>query len=114
MVKEMISPQAIQQMFELDFNDRKSGPDECSYSQEAQRFITGLEHRIQHHDGHYVIPFPFRNSQTKMPNHRDQALKRAMWQRKKMLHDENYRNDSVHGTCHTTEFTILKSPTKFA
>lgn len=100
MVKGMISPQAIQQMFELDFNDRKSGP--------------GLEHRIQHHDGHYVIPFPFRNSQTKMPNHRDQALKRAMWQRKKMLHDENYRNDSVHGTCHTTEFTILKSPTKFA
>ena len=95
-VKEMISPQPIQQMFELDFNDRKSGPDECSYSQEDRRFIIGLEQSIQHHDGHYVIPLPFRNSRTKMPNNRDQALKRVMWQRKKMLRDEKYRNDYVY------------------
>ena len=95
-VKEMISPQPIQQMFELDFNDRKFGPDECSYSQEDRRFITGLEQSIQHHYGHYVIPLPFRNSRTKMPNDRNQALKRTMWQRKKMLRDEKYRNDYVH------------------
>ena len=94
-VKEMISPQAIQQMFQLDFNDRKSGPDEYSYSREDKKFITGIEQSIQHHNGHYVIPLPFRNSQTTMPNNRDQALKRAMWQRKKMLRDENYRNDYV-------------------
>ena len=95
-VKEMVSPQAIQQMFQLDFNDRQSGPDEYSYSREDKKFIIGKEQSIQHHDGHYVIPLPFRNSQTAMPNNRDQALKRAMWQRKKMLRDENYRNDYVN------------------
>lgn len=91
MVKEMVSPQAIQQMFELDFDDHKS-----SYSQEDKKFMTGIEQSIQHHDGHYVIPLPFRESQMTMPNNRDQALKRATWQRKKMLRDENYRNDYVN------------------
>lgn len=90
-VKEVVSPQAIQQMFELDFDDHKS-----SYSQEDKKFMTGIEQSIQHHDGHYVIPLPFRESQMTMPNNRDQALKRATWQRKKMLRDENYRNDYVN------------------
>ena len=31
-----------------------------------------------------------------MPNNKDQAAKRAIWQRKKMLRDENYRNDYVN------------------
>ena len=31
-----------------------------------------------------------------MPNNRNQALKRAIWQKKKMLHDENYRNDYIN------------------
>ena len=31
-----------------------------------------------------------------MPNNQDQALKRAMWQRKKMQGDESYRNVYVH------------------
>ena len=30
-----------------------------------------------------------------MPDNRNQELKRAVWQ-KKMLHDENYRNDYVN------------------
>lgn len=55
-----------------------------------------IEEGIQRHNGHYVIPLPFRKSQLTMPNNRDQVLKRAMWQRKKMLRDENYRNDYVH------------------
>lgn len=80
-------------MFELDFNDHKYGPDEYSYSQEDKKFIREVKQGIQHQDGHYVIPLPFREPQMTMPNNRDQALKRANWQRKKMLRDENYRND---------------------
>lgn len=95
-MKETVSPQAIQQMFELDFSDHKSGPDKCSYSQEDKRFMAVIEEGIQRHNGHYVIPLPFRKSQLTMPNNRDQALKRAMWQRKKMLRDKNYGNDYVH------------------
>ena len=45
-MKETVSPQAIQQMFDLDFNDHKSGPDECSYSQEDKRFMTVIEEGI--------------------------------------------------------------------
>lgn len=37
-VKEVVSPQAIQQMFELDFSDHKIGPVESGYSQEDKRF----------------------------------------------------------------------------
>ena len=95
-IKEVVSPQAIQQMFELDFNDHKYGPDEYGYSQEDKKFIREVKQGIRHQDGYYVIPLPFREPQLTMPNNRDQALKRANWQRKKMLHDENYRNDYVN------------------
>ena len=95
-VKEVFSPQAIQQMFELDFNDRKCSPDERGYSQEDKKFISKVEKNIQRRDGHYVIPLPFRSFDINMPNNRNQALKRAIWQKKKMLHDENYRNDYIN------------------
>ena len=74
-VKEVIPAQAIQQMFELDFNDHRYGPDECSYSQEDKKFIKEVEQGIRHQDAHYVIPLPFRKPQMTMPNNRDQALK---------------------------------------
>ena len=57
--------------------------------------MTVTEEGIQLHNGHYVIPLPFRKSQLTVPNNRDQALKRAMWQGK-MLRDENYRSDHVN------------------
>ena len=94
-VKEVISPQAIQQMFELDFNDHKSSPDEYGYSQEDKKFISRIRENVHLRDGHYVIPLPFRDPQVTMPNNRVQALKRATWQRK-MLRDESYRNDYVN------------------
>ena len=95
-VKEIVSPQAIQQMFQLDFNDQKIGANERGYSQEDKRFISIVREGIQYHNGHYVIPLPFRESNVVMPNNKDQAAKRAIWQRKKMLRDENYRNDYVN------------------
>ena len=94
-VKEVISPQAIQQMFELDFNDHKSSPDEYGYSQEDKKFISRIRENVHLRDGHYVIPLPFRDPQVTMPNNRVQALKRATWQRK-MLRDESYRDDYVN------------------
>lgn len=90
-VKEIASPQAIQ-MFELDFNDQNISPNECGYSQEDKTFTSRAKERIEYHDGHYVIPLPFTVSDVMMPN-KDQAAKRAIWQRKKMLCDENYWND---------------------
>ena len=66
-VKELLSPQVIQQMFELDFTDPDS-PNEYGYSQDDKKL------GIRRHDGHYVLPLPFRNPQVRMPNNRKQAL----------------------------------------
>ena len=98
-VKEVVSPQVIQQMFELDFNDHKISPDDRAYSQEDKRFIDMAKENTTYCtycNGHYVIPLPFRGSNVIMPNNKDQAVKRANWQRKKMMRDENYRNDYVN------------------
>ena len=75
--------------------DRSICPDERGYSQEDKRFISKVKESLEYCDGHYVIPLPFRESNVMMPNNKDQAAKRAIWQRKKMLRHENYRNDYV-------------------
>jgi len=45
-IKDVVSPQAIQQMLELDFNDHKYGPDEYGYSQEDKEFIREVKQGI--------------------------------------------------------------------
>lgn len=50
---------------------------------------------IKHTGGHYEKPLPFRQSEVKLPNNRQQAFKRALWQRKKMLQNQQYRSDYV-------------------
>ena len=99
-------------------------------------FLTKANESIGYHDGHYVLPLPFRESNVMMPN-KDQAAKRAIWQRKKMLRDENYRKDYVNfvngviakgyaqkvfleqnlercGTYHTMVLIAPRNPGKFA
>jgi hypothetical protein len=93
---EIISPEAVLRMFELDFNDRPGmTPDERSHSQEDKRFLAKANEGINLKDGHYEIPLPFRNSDVVMPNNREQAVKRAAWQKRKMLRDQSYHQDYV-------------------
>ena len=47
-------------------------------------------------DGHYELQLPFKNPNVQMQNNREQAVKRAQWQKKKMLCDEKYREDYVN------------------
>ena len=46
-------------------------------------------------DGHYQVPLPFRCDDVTVPNNKEQANKRAKWQKKKMLRDSQYRSDYV-------------------
>ena len=94
-IKEIVTPKALLNMLELDFNDRtpSKGPDERGYSQEDQVFLHKVEWGITKIEGHHQIPLPFRSSNLQMPNNRYQAVKRAMWQKKKMLRDEKYHRD---------------------
>ena len=46
-------------------------------------------------NGHYQLPFPFRNEAVNMPNNRQQAIKRAMWIKHK-FRDSKYHEKYVN------------------
>ena len=94
-VKEIITPKSLLKLFELDFGEKASSnlPEDLSYSQEDRRFLSLVSNAIHYTDGHYEIPLPFRQQTVELPNNREQANKRALWQRKKMLQNDQYRSD---------------------
>ena len=96
-VKEIITPKSQLQLFELDFSEKASSnlPEDLDHSHEDRRFLSKVSNNIRHAKGHYEIPLPFCQSEARLPNNRQQAFKRALWQRKKMLQNERYRNDYV-------------------
>ena len=96
-VKEIITPLSQLKMFELDFSENASNnfPEELGHSQEDRRFLTKVTKGIRLTEGHYEIPLPFRQSEVDLPSNRQQAVKRALWQRKKMIQNHQYRNDYV-------------------
>ena len=96
-VKEIVTPTSLLKMFELDFSEHASNnlPEELGHSQEDRRFLTKVSNGIRLTAGHYEIPLPFRQSEVDLPNNREQAVKRALWQRKKMTQNDQYRNDYV-------------------
>ena len=93
--KEVIAPETLLRMFEMDFNDHAIGkvPDQRGHSPEDRKFLKMAENRVRHVSGHYEIPLPFHRQDVTMPNNKEQAIKRAHWQRKKMLQDAQYRSD---------------------
>ena len=94
-VKEIINPDRILRMFEMDFNEYYSDtlPNERGHSQEDLKFLNIVQQDIQFVDGHFILPLPFKNSDVQFPNNKCQAIKRANWQKRKMLTDSTYRDD---------------------
>ena len=84
-------------MFELDLSENASNnlPEELGHSQEDRRFLTKVTKGIRLTEGHYEIPLPFRQCEVDLPSNRPQAVKRALWQRKKMIQNHQYRKDYV-------------------
>ena len=95
--KEMLTPVEAISKLERDFDDHyvASHPDELGKSQEDIRFLKLLEDGIIYEDGHYTVPLPFRNNDVILPNNKAQAMKRVLWQKRKMMKDDNYYNDYV-------------------
>ena len=95
--KEIIAPTSLLRMLQMDFNDHtvSRAPDERGPSQEDRKFLTMVERETKVVDGHYQVPLPLRHSDIIMPNNKEQAIKRANWQKKKMLRDSKYRSDYV-------------------
>lgn len=57
--------------------------------------MTMVERETKVVDGHYQVPLPFRCDDVTVPNNKEQAIKRANWQKKKMLRDSQYLSDYV-------------------
>lgn len=74
--KEVITPSAINRMFEMDFAEHKRSS-QRGLSQEDRRFLEIAEKGIhQCHDGHYELPLPLKNDDVKLPNNKEAALRR--------------------------------------
>ena len=89
-------------MFEMDFSDDKD-----------KRFLSKMEQGVRLANGHYEIPLPFRKSDVLMPNNRGQALKRALWQKKKIQRDTKYHvTTSTSWTKSSVKATLERYPKK--
>ena len=93
--KELMTPQSILNMFEMDFNEHRPAktPGERGMSQEDCRFLNIVENGIDFRDGQYTVPLPFRYEHMRLPNNKSQAVKRAQWQQKKMASNPQYHSD---------------------
>ena len=96
-IKESVQPAAIVRMFERDFSEKDVGqvPDEKGPSIEDQQFLKEAAEKIQFVDGHYQLPLPFRSNKIDLVDNREQAVKRAQWQQRKMRLNHKYHQDYV-------------------
>ena len=76
-IKEIISPQQLNKMMELDFSERNNSS-KYAYSQEDRLFLAKAEYGIRRNRGHYVIPLPFRENEVVLPNNKVQAEQQAL------------------------------------
>ena len=74
--KKLITPTAINQMFELGFSDHKNSG-KHGLSKEDRRFLEIVEQGIQQcEDGHYELPLPLKTKRIELPNNRETAVRR--------------------------------------
>ncbi len=67
-VEEIITPNAVKEMFEIEFAERERGK---GLSQDDLKFLEKANEGIHHcEDMHYEIPLPFKNDTVQLPNNR--------------------------------------------
>ena len=95
-VREIVTPQALNKMLELDFSERTDNKEQ-EYPREDKKFVTIVNQGIRHtEDHHYEIPLPFRGDRLWFPDNKEQVLQRARWLRKKLIKSEKYHMDYVN------------------
>ena len=77
MVKEQITPQAVEQTFELDFSEREKG---TAMSRDDIKFCETVESGIVHlKDLHYEMPLPFKHQNIQLPKQLRTSRKASDW-----------------------------------
>ena len=82
-------------IFEKEFADEALLPDQRGWSQEDAKFMEIVKSGISFVNGHFMIPLPLRHPQVSFPNNRMVALRRALYQKSKMLKDDSFKRDYV-------------------
>lgn len=93
-IKELIKPETLSQMFELDFIEHSVGMK--SISNDDRKFLAILKNGIHFLDGHYEMPLPFREDLPYLPNNRSMAEQRLKHLKGKLDKDETYRSQYVN------------------
>ena len=92
-VKEIITPNAVKEMFKLEFSERECGK---GLSKEDLRFLENAEQGICHReDKHYEMPLPFKDNNIKLPNNCYVAKQRLCGLKRKLQSDGKYQADYV-------------------
>lgn len=94
--KELFTPAQVKEMFEVDFQERRSDKNGHSLSVEDQRFLDTLEKGIhKREDEHYEMPLPLRSRDVMLPNNRSLALRRLFHLKACLERDSSYCKDYV-------------------
>lgn len=92
-VREMVTPQTLNKMFELDFTEQMDDKEQ-EYSQKDKRFLKIVCQGTQHlEDLLYEIPLPLHSDDPWSPDNREQVLQRAHWLRKSLIKSEKFYAD---------------------
>ena len=93
-VKELINPQQVRQMMELDFSEGSKPTQPLSI--DDRKFLEQLQEGVhQTNSKHYEMPLPFRKNLPKLPNNKLQATRRLERLKSRPQKDEKYRQHYV-------------------
>ena len=92
-VKEIVTPQELNQMFELEFSERPC-IQEYGHSIQDKAFLKKMVEECKFKNGHYELPLPFVDGeQAYLPNNRDMASKRMESLKRKLLKNPSFHAD---------------------
>ena len=90
--KEVINPSQVKDIFELDFNDRKS--DDSPFSHDDSKLMSKMKQGVhQLKDGHYELPLPLKNDNVKLPNNKALVEKRINKLKGKLEKDDQHHTN---------------------
>ena len=88
-IKEVINPQQVRHMIELDFSKRND--DSSPISLDDTKFLDQLKNGIcKTQNGHYEMPLPFRTEMPELPNNKTFALRRLQGLKARLQKDQRY------------------------
>lgn len=95
-VKEILTPQTLNKMFELDFNER-SCEMEHGHSIQDKEFLKNMMEECEFKNGHYQLPLPLVDGgKACLPNNRVMANQRLESLRKKLLRNPGFHEDCIN------------------